>query len=538
MSTLMMDRALDQEERLQKIGLKNLRHAFWNLSTAALYEEAIRRNEAGLCHGGALRVVTQPYTGRLPNDKFIVREPSSEDKICWGKVNKPIESAKFEALKNKMTKYLQGKDIFIQDCFACADERYQAPIRIITERATHSFFARTMFIRHKDPNKLREHVPAFTVLQVPGFKANPKTDGVRSEAFILLNFAQKLILIGGTAYAGEIKKAIFTVMNYLLPLQGVLSMHCSANYGKDEDDVAIFFGLSGTGKTTLSAVPDRTLIGDDEHGWCDHGVFNIEGGCYAKVIRLSPEGEPEIFETTRRFGTLLENVGMDNDSKKVNLYDESITENTRASYPIQYIPNMTLTGTAHHPRNIIMLTCDAFGVLPPISRLSREQAVYHFLSGYTARVAGTEAGITEPQATFSTCFGAPFMPLSPAIYADLLGKKIAAHHVDVWLINTGWTGGPAGVGQRINLSLTRAMVKAIVEGKLKDVPTKKDPIFGMPIPVDCPDVPKQILKPKNTWGSKREYDKKAKELASMFIKHFQEIAPDAPEDIVAAGPKA
>ena len=527
-----------REESLKHLGLSNLGRVSWDLPTAALYEESIRRYEAAVSHLGPLVIRTGQYTGRLPKDKFFVREPSSESKICWGKINQPMAADKFETLKARLCAYLQGKDIFIENCYAGADEHYRVPIRIISERATAALFARTMFIRELDLDKLGHHVPEFTVLHAPDFHADPATDGTHSEAFVLLHFGKKLILIGGTAYAGEIKKSIFTVMNYLLPQQGVMAMHCSANYGTNENDVAIFFGLSGTGKTTLSADPDRTLIGDDEHGWSDTGTFNFEGGCYAKVIKLSREGEPEIYETTRRFGTILENVTMDMRTRHVNLDDASLTENTRAAYPITHIPNMTRTGKGGHPKHILMLTCDAFGVLPPLARLTPAQAMYHFLAGYTAKVAGTEAGIKEPQATFSPCFGAPFMALPPTVYAKLLGDKIAQHKVDVWLVNTGWSGGAYGQGERIKLAYTRAMVKAVLSGALKDVPTQADPIFGMAVPLSCPGVPGEMLNPRNTWKDKAAYDSKARELAAMFEKNFAENASDASPEIKAAGPKA
>ena len=527
-----------REESLKHLGLSNLGRVSWDLPTAALYEESIRRYEAAVSHLGPLVIRTGQYTGRLPKDKFFVREPSSESKICWGKINQPMAADKFETLKARLCAYLQVKDIFIENCYAGADEHYRVPIRIISERATAALFARTMFIRELDLDKLGHHVPEFTVLHAPDFHADPATDGTHSEAFVLLHFGKKLILIGGTAYAGEIKKSIFTVMNYLLPQQGVMAMHCSANYGTNENDVAIFFGLSGTGKTTLSADPDRTLIGDDEHGWSDTGTFNFEGGCYAKVIKLSRQGEPEIYETTRRFGTILENVTMDMRTRHVNLDDASLTENTRAAYPITHIPNMTRTGKGGHPKHILMLTCDAFGVLPPLARLTPAQAMYHFLAGYTAKVAGTEAGIKEPQATFSPCFGAPFMALPPTVYAKFLGDKIAQHKVDVWLVNTGWSGGAYGQGERIKLAYTRAMVKAVLSGALKDVPTQADPIFGMAVPLSCPGVPGEMLNPRNTWKDKAAYDSKARELAAMFEKNFAENASDASPEIKAAGPKA
>jgi phosphoenolpyruvate carboxykinase (ATP) len=528
---------LHKVESLTHLGLENLGNVYWDLPAPALYEEAIRRHEGMLSHLGPLVVRTGQYTGRLPNDKFFVREPSSESKIGWGKVNRSIEPEDFAAIKERLCAYLQGKDLFIQDCYAGADDRYRVPIRIISEHAWPALFARNMFIRELDAAKLAAHKPEFTVIHAPNFHAEPGIDGMHSEAFILLDFGQKLILIGGTAYAGEIKKSIFTVMNYLLPQRNVMAMHSSANYGADENDVVVFFGLSGTGKTTLSADPDRTLIGDDEHGWSDDGVFNFEGGCYAKLIRLSPEGEPEIYATTRQFGTVLENVAIDARTRRVNLDDASLTENTRGAYPITQIPNMALSGKGGHPRNIIMLTCDAFGVLPPLARLTPQQAMYYFLSGYTAKVAGTETGVTEPEATFSACFGAPFMALPPLTYAQLLGERIARHNVAVWLVNTGWSGGPYGIGQRIKLSSTRAIVKAVLSGAMKDVPLKSDPIFGIGVPVSCPGVPPEILAPRKTWKDPAAYDKKARELAGMFESNFRENAGDAPDEVRDAGPK-
>lgn len=521
---------------LQILGLENLGRIYWNLPTPALCEEAIRRYEGMLSHLGPLVVRTGQHTGRLPKDKFLVREPSSENRIWWGKVNKPIDEAKFEALKHRLCAYLQGKDVFVEDCYAGADEQYRVPIRIVAERAWHAMFARNMFIRELDPEKLARHVPEFTVIHAPNFHAVPEIDGTNSAAFVVLHFGKKLILIGGTAYAGEMKKSIFTVMNYLLPQRKVMAMHCSANYGKDENDVAIFFGLSGTGKTTLSADPERTLIGDDEHGWNDSGVFNFEGGCYAKVIRLSREEEPEIYEVTRRFGTILENVTLDVNTRHINLDDASLTENTRAAYPISHIPNLTRSGRGGHPKNIIMLTCDAFGVLPPVARMTREQAMYHFLAGYTAKVAGTEAGVTEPQATFSACFGAPFMALPPLTYAQLLGEKIARHNVDVWLVNTGWSGGAYGQGQRIKLTDTRSIIRAILNGSLKEVPTRQDPVFRVNVPLGCPGVADEIVNPRQTWKDPSAYDRTADKLAGMFQRNFTESALEAPTDIKAAAP--
>jgi phosphoenolpyruvate carboxykinase (ATP) len=534
----MNDQPHSQDFGLARIGLTNTGRIFRNLSTPALYEEAIRRYEGMLSHLGPLVVRTGQHTGRLPLDKFLVREPSSEDKIWWGKINRPISQARFDALHFRLCAYLQGKDLFVQDCYAGADEHFRMPIRIVSERASAALFARNMFIRELDPEKLARHQPEYTVLHAPNFHADPATDGTHSGAFIMLDFGQKLVLIGGTAYAGEIKKSVFTIMNYELPQRGVMAMHCSANYGQGESDAALFFGLSGTGKTTLSASPDRTLIGDDEHGWSDHGVFNFEGGCYAKTIRLSATGEPEIYETTRRFGTLLENVGIDAETRHVNLDDASLTENTRAAYPITHISNMTRSGLGGAPTNIIMLTCDAFGVLPPVARLTREQAMYHFLAGYTAKVAGTEAGVKEPQAAFSPCFGAPFMALPPSTYAKLLGEKIATHNTDVWLVNTGWNGGPYGEGQRMELSLTRAIVKAILDGSLAKVETRTDAIFGLHLPVSCPGVGAEVLDPRQTWSDPNAYDQKARELAVMFHRNFEENASDAPREIKEAGPAA
>ena len=511
-------------EKGKSLDIKTTGKVYWNLSIPVLYEEAIKRNEGLASKYGPIVVNTAPFTGRSPKDKFIVKDSETIDKVWWGKVNQPFDENKFGLLKNLILEHLGKKDLFIKDCYVGADERYKINLRVVSERAIGAFFAGTMFIQENDLKKLENFLPEFTVLHAPSLNADPKIHGTNSGTFIVANFKEKLILIGGTLYAGEIKKSMFSVMNYLLPQKGIMSMHASANYGKDANDTAIFFGLSGTGKTTLSADIERTLIGDDEHGWSDHGVFNFEGGCYAKVIKLSKETEPEIFETTRRFGTMLENVVIDPVTREVDLDSDSITENTRGSYPVSFIPNMTLKGVGGHPKNIIMLTCDAFGVLPPISKLTFDQAMYHFISGYTAKVAGTERGITEPQATFSPCFGAPFMALPPSVYAKLLGEKIKTHNVDVWLINTGWSGGPYGVGSRMKLPLTRAMVKAALNGSLKKVETKKDPIFGVHIPVSCPGVPAEILQPKNTWKDPVAYDKKAKELQEMFEKNFKEYS--------------
>ncbi|MDP4172365.1 MAG: phosphoenolpyruvate carboxykinase [Bacteroidota bacterium] len=528
------DRVIDQ---LNELGLKNLNDAFYNLSTGQLYERAIYRREGVLSHYGPIVVRTGQHTGRSPNDKFIVKEATSEKFVNWGKINTSIDEKKFDQIFEKMKIYIQNKDVFVQDCYAGADPQYKLRLRVITETAWHNVFARNLFRRIASKEELAKHVPDFTIIDMPNFHANPATDGTNSEVFVIINFAKKLVLIGGTHYAGEIKKSAFTVLNYLLPLKGVMSMHCSANIGK-EDDSAVLFGLSGTGKTTLSADPKRRLIGDDEHGWSDNGIFNYEGGCYAKVIRLSEEAEPDIFKTTRTFGTVLENVKIDADTRLLDLDDDTLTENTRAAYPITFIENIEPTGQGGHPRNIIMLTADAFGVLPPVAKLTNQQAMYHFLSGYTAKVAGTEKGITEPKATFSTCFGAPFMVLNPSVYADLLGKKIKEHNVNCWLLNTGWTGGPYGVGKRMKIAYTRAMLDAILSGELAKVETKEDPYFGLNVPVSCPNVPQEVLDPRNTWQSKEEYDKTAVKLANMFHENFKQFEKNVEADVINAGPKA
>jgi phosphoenolpyruvate carboxykinase (ATP) len=450
-----MAQVQQQASGLEMHGIKNVARVYWNLSVPALYEEAVHRREGLISSDGPLVCRTGQHTGRSPNDKFIVQEPSSSDRVWWSKVNRPIEPRHFDALHQRLLNHVESRELFVLDCYAGADPRYRLPVRIITEQAWHNLFARHLFIDVPDVTGVPAHTPEFTVIDVPGLHADPAHNGTNSEVFILLNFAKRLVLIGGTSYAGEIKKSIFTVMNYLLPLKNVLSMHCSANVGRD-GDVALFFGLSGTGKTTLSSDPDRGLIGDDEHGWSEDGVFNIEGGCYAKMIRLSESAEPQIYATTRRFGTVLENVKMDATARILDLDDDSLTENTRGAYPLEFIENSVPSGQAGHPRNIVMLTADAFGVLPPIARLTPAGAMYHFLSGYTAKVAGTEKGVTEPKATFSTCFGAPFMVLHPTVYAKFLGEKIARHNVRAWLVNTGWTGGPYGSGSRMTIAHTRA----------------------------------------------------------------------------------
>jgi phosphoenolpyruvate carboxykinase (ATP) len=507
----------------------------WNLTAAELYEEAIRSHEGVIAAEGPLACRTGQHTGRSPNDKFVVREPVSEAEIAWGKVNRPMDPAQFDLLHQDFLAELRGKELFVQDCYAGADPVYRLPIRVVNELAWHNLFARNLFI--VDPAGASAHAPEFTVIDQPSFKADPKRHGTNSDVVIALSFAKRLVLIGGTSYAGEMKKSIFTVLNYLLPLRNVMSMHCSANIGA-AGDTALFFGLSGTGKTTLSSDPDRMLIGDDEHGWSDRGVFNFEGGCYAKTIRLSAEAEPQIYATTRRFGTVLENVVVEPETRALNLDDDRFTENTRAAYPIEFIDNAVPSGQGGHPKNVVMLTADAFGVLPPISRLSPEGAMYHFLSGYTAKVAGTEKGVTEPKATFSTCFGAPFLPLAPGRYAKMLGEKIARHQARVWLVNTGWTGGPYGVGKRMKIAHTRAMIRAALSGALDGVAYEKDSVFNLDIPKSCPDVPADVLNPRNTWQSGNDYDTQAAKLARMFVDNFKAFEDGVGAEVLAAGPHA
>ena len=511
---------------VEKQGIDNCARVFYNPPMPVLYEQAVRRKEGLVGHGGPFVVETGRFTGRAPKDKFIVSEPGSEEEIWWGEVNRPFESRDFEHLRQRILAYLQGKDIFVQDCFVGADPKHSFPVRVVAEKAWQSLFARNMFIRTQDPDVLANFEPEFTALCVPSFHASPDLDHTESEAFIILNFARKLVLIGGTAYAGEIKKSLFTVMNYIMPHRDVFPMHCSANVD-NKGDSAVFFGLSGTGKTSLSANPEIHLVGDDEHGWGPDGVFNFEGGCYAKVINLSPEAEPQIYRCTRRFGTILENVVVDPVLRRIDLDNESITENTRAAYPLDFIDNALESGMAPHPKNVIMLTCDAFGVLPPISRLTTDQAIYHFLSGYTAKVAGTEAGITEPQATFSTCFGAPFMVLPPIVYAKLLEKRVQEHHSVCWLINTGWSGGGYGTGSRISIAYTRRMLAAALDGELDGVRFVQEPCFGLSIPVKCPGVPTNILDPAKTWQDKDAYAAKAAELRERFRKNFRKFESDA-----------
>jgi phosphoenolpyruvate carboxykinase (ATP) len=500
-------------------GIRNSRQINWNLSVPALYEAALRRGEANIAAGGALLATTGEHTGRSPKDKFIVRDDYTNDTVDWGPVNQEMSTEQFERLYQRMTAYLQGRELFVRDAYAGANPDYRLRVRIVNEFAWHNLFCRNMFIRPPVMD-LPGFEPDFTIIQAPGFQADPAVDGCRSGTVVALSFSHRLVLIGGTSYAGEAKKSVFSYLNHLLPGENVMPMHCSANIGP-KGDAAVFFGLSGTGKTTLSADGSRTLIGDDEHGWSSEGLFNFEGGCYAKVINLSQEAEPEIYDASHRFGTVLENVVMDPETGLLALEDGSLTENTRSSYPLDFIPNASASGTGPSPKNVIMLTADAFGVLPPISKMTAEQAMYHFLSGYTARVAGTEKGVNEPQATFSTCFGAPFMTRHPSVYAKLLGEKILGSDVTCWLVNTGWSGGSYGVGQRMKIVHTRSMVRAALDGRLGKVETVQDRTFGLHVPRHCPDVPDEVLVPRNTWADKSAYDATARELASRFADNFE-----------------
>jgi phosphoenolpyruvate carboxykinase (ATP) len=524
-----------QRLSLENEGISNARIQ-QNLSVATLYEAVIRRQEGVIAAEGPLVCLTGLHTGRSPHDKFIVQDGPDALAVAWGAVNRPMTPAHFEALRRDLVGSLHGAELFVQDCYAGADPHYRLPIRVITTLAWHSLFARHMFIAGEDRVGPGPHAPQFTVIDAPEFKAVPAHHGTASDVVIALDFARRLVLIGGTEYAGEIKKSIFSVLNFVLPHRDVLPMHCSANVGAT-GDVAVYFGLSGTGKTTLSSDPERRLIGDDEHGWSERGIFNFEGGCYAKMIRLSAAAEPQIYATTRRFGTLLENVVVDERTRRLDLTSDRYTENTRGAYPIHFIANAELSGQAGHPRHILMLTADAFGVLPPISRLTPEAAMYHFLSGYTAKVAGTERGITEPKATFSTCFGAPFLPLPPSRYAAMLGKRLARHRTHVWLVNTGWTGGPYGVGARMAIGLTRAMIRAALSGALDAVPYERHPVFNVDVPTRCDDVPAEVLNPRNTWPRGAEYDQAALKLARMFVENFDASGFRTDPAVMAAGPK-
>jgi phosphoenolpyruvate carboxykinase (ATP) len=529
--------ALKSDYSISNHGFRNLRKVYWNLPIEALYEEAIFRGEARISNKGPLIVTSGKHTARAAQDKYVVREPSTESQIWWGEYNRPYSREMFDELYTRMQGFVQGRDLFVQDCYAGAHIDYRLNVRIITELAWHSHFARNMFILPKNAEEYRTHAPDFTVVCIPSFNAFQPIDGTRSETFIVLNFDQRLAIIGGSAYGGEIKKSIFTVMNFLLPLEGVMTMHCSANQGDDED-VALFFGLSGTGKTTLSADPNRGLIGDDEHGWSDEGVFNFEGGCYAKVIQLSPTAEPQIFSAAHRFGAILENVIYDPVTRFLDLDDDEITENTRASYPLHFIDNALPTGVGGHPKNIIFLTCDAQGVMPPIAKLTPEQAMYHFISGYTSKVGGTEVGLgEEPEITFSACFGAPFMVHHPAYYADLLARKMERYGATAWLINTGWVGGPYGVGKRISIRHTRNLLTAALDGSLLDVDYYSDPIFGFQVPKSCPNVPENVLYPAESWPSEEQYNEKYRQLAARFIENFKKFKEDATAEVYNAGPR-
>jgi len=522
---------------LEKSGIEGVAKAHHNLTPEQLYEHAIKNAEAVIVNRGPLRAETGQYTGRSPNDRFVVEEPTTRDQLAWGTVNRPIAEASFDALHELQKQYLKGKEVYVHDCYGGRDKKYRLPVRVISEYAWTTLFAYNMFARIEELAELDSFEPGFTVVHTPSVKADPATHGTNSEAFIIVNFARKMVIIGGSRYAGEIKKSIFSVLNYMLPGQGVLPMHCSANIG-DNNVSALFFGLSGTGKTTLSADKERGLIGDDEHGWSDDGIFNFEQGCYAKVIRLSEEAEPDIYQCTREFGTILENVVYDEESRSIDLDDSSLTENTRCSYPIEKISNFVPSGTGGHPKNVIFLTADAFGVMPPISKLNREEAMYHFISGYTAKLAGTERGVTDPKAAFSACFGEPFLPLAPSVYAKMLGEKIDKHNANVWLVNTGWTGGKYGEGNRMQIKYTRAMLHAALDGKLDNVEYRPDPNFGFMVPVTCPDVPDEVLDPRQTWKDKAAYDAMASELARKFVENFKKYADTVSADIINAGPKA
>lgn len=527
------------EYKLYNHGLSRLRKIYWNLPTEALYEEAIFRKEGRITLNGALAVNTGKHTARAAKDKYVVREPETEDEIWWGEYNRPFSEQKFNDVLGRLQAYLQGRDVFVQDVIVGNDEEHKMPIRIITELAWHSVFARNMFITIEKQEELRKHIPDFTIIAIPSFKALPAMDQTDNETFILLNFAKKMAIIGNTGYAGEIKKAVFTVMNFLLPRNDVFTAHCSANVGReDKNDVALFFGLSGTGKTTLSADPSRDLVGDDEHGWSEDGIFNFEGGCYAKIINLSPQGEPEIYAATQMFGTILENVVFDPITRKLDLDDDEMTENTRASYPLEAIPNIVEGARAGHAKNIVLLTCDATGVLPPISRLDSDQAIYHFISGFTSKVGGTEIGLgEEPEITFSACFGAPFMVHHPYKYATMLKQRMLKHGATCWLVNTGWTGGPYGIGKRIRLSYTRAMLNAALDGKLNKVEYRKDKIFGFEVPVTCEGVPDELLNPSNTWTNQDAYEDKKRQLALLFIENFKRFLDVVPKEFLKSGPE-
>ncbi|TXB68890.1 phosphoenolpyruvate carboxykinase (ATP) [Phaeodactylibacter luteus] len=520
---------------LQTLGLKDHENAHWNLSPEALTERALQLGQGFITDLGALAIETGEFTGRSPKDRFIVKDEETAGTVDWGAINQPISAESFYRLRDKIVQYLDGREVFVRDAYACADDQYRFNIRLVSEYPWSNQFAYNMFLRPTEA-ELLSFDPEWTILCAPGLHADPEKDGTRQHNFSVINFTEKQILIGGSGYTGEIKKGVFSVLNYVLPKhRGVLSMHCSANVG-EKGDTAVFFGLSGTGKTTLSADPERGLIGDDEHGWSDKGVFNFEGGCYAKTIDLTEEKEPEIYHAIRH-RAILENIKCFPGTRTPDFENSEITENTRVSYPIYHIENALQPSTGGHPQNIFFLTCDAFGVLPPISRLTPGQAMYHFMSGYTAKVAGTEAGVTEPQATFSACFGAPFMPLHPAEYAEMLGAKMQEHNVNVWLVNTGWTGGAYGMGNRIKLKFTRAMISAALKGELEEVAYKEHEVFGLQMPLSCPNVPDEVLDPRQTWADGSAYDAKAADLAARFNKNFEKFEAKASDEILAAAPK-
>ena len=521
---------------LEKLGIIHPKAVYRNLSVPALTEAALRRGEGELSDTGALVVHTGKYTGRSPKDKFIVDTPGVHQDIAWGNVNVPIAKEKFDAIKAKVAAYFQNREIFIFDGMAGADPACTRKFRIINELASQNLFIRNLLLRPTREELESYRDPDFTVIAAPGFSCIPEIDGVNSEAAILINYEEKLVIICGSQYSGEIKKAVFSVMNYLMPGEGVLPMHCSANMDPRTRETAVFFGLSGTGKTTLSADPRRRLIGDDEHGWSERGIFNFEGGCFAKCIHLTEENEPEIYHAVK-FGTLVENVIMDEKTRKCDFDDDSLTENTRAGYPVDYISNAEIPGVGGIPKVVIFLTADAFGVLPPIARLDENAAMYHFVTGFTSKLAGTERGVTEPQPTFSTLFGEPFMPLAPSVYANMLGERLRKYKTKVYLVNTGWTGGPYGTGSRMKLSYTRAMVSAALDGSLDEAQYCHDPRFNLDIPQSCPGVPEKIMNPRDTWKDGAAYDAQAEKLAEMFRKNFAEKYPDMPENIVSAGPK-
>jgi len=526
--TMMMSR-----KALEEYGLVNLGKIHWNLSPATLIEQALARNEGQLAANGAFCAMTGSHTGRSPKDKFIVSNEEHVDEIWWGDINQPMEQEAFDTVRRSLADYLQGRDVFVHDAAAGADPRYRMPIQIITELAWHDLFAHQLFLRPTESDQTSDR-PGFTILCVPHFRTNPRVHGTRSDAAVIIDFEERLVLIAGTEYAGEMKKSIFTVLNYILPAEGVLPMHCSANVGAD-DKVALFFGLSGTGKTSLSADPERRLIGDDEHGWGDNGVFNFEGGCYAKCINLSEKNEPQIWNAIR-FGSVAENVVLDEQTRIPDYTDASRTENTRVAYPVDFIDNVIMSGMGQQPDALIFLSADSFGVLPPISKLTTEQAMYYFLSGYTSKLAGTETGVTTPQATFSSCFGAAFLPRRPGEYASLLRERIDRHNVRCYLLNTGWTGGPYGVGSRMKIGYTRAMVRSAISGEIEKADTVVDPVFGLHVPTFCPDVPASVLIPRETWVDKAAYDRQAAELAARFKKNFEQFS-NVGADVIQAGPR-